>query len=278
MVEKVHHGSAQFGTMLREWRGLRQVSQLALAVDADISQRHLSFLESGRARPSREMVLRIATALDLPLRARNELLESAGFAAFYPERALSASELRSASEALERIIAHHEPYPAFILNRHWNIVMTNGAAQRLIARCVSADVVAELSAKTPLNFMRLTFHPKGIRARVRNWEQIAGVLIARLRREAHGDPGSPSESLLRELATPAEKKRSPQMQDLPLSPAIALELQTDDGSLRLFNTLTTFGTPQDVTLQELRIEMSFPIDEASKALLQAWGEAAGTRT
>jgi len=258
MVESVHQGSLQFGAMLREWRGLRQVSQLALAVDADISQRHLSFLESGRARPSREMVLRIATALDLPLRARNELLGSAGFAAVYPERPLSASELRSASEALERIIAHHEPYPAFILNRSWDIVMTNAAAQRLIAHCANAEVVAELSSKAPLNFMRLMFHPHGIRARVRNWEQIAAVLIARLRREAHGNP--------------------PRLQDLPLSPATALELQTEAGLLRLFNTLTTFGTPQDVTLQELRIEMSFPIDDASKALLQAWSEAADRLT
>ena len=278
MVESVHQGSLQFGAMLREWRGLRQVSQLALAVDADISQRHLSFLESGRARPSREMVLRIATALDLPLRARNELLGSAGFAAFYPERPLSASELRSASEALERIIAHHEPYPAFILNRSWDIVMTNAAAQRLIAHCANAEVVAELSSKAPLNFMRLMFHPHGIRARVRNWEQIAAVLIARLRREAHGNPGSPSESLLRELAASEGKRRPPRLQDLPLSPATALELQTEAGLLRLFNTLTTFGTPQDVTLQELRIEMSFPIDDASKALLQAWSEAADRLT
>jgi transcriptional regulator with XRE-family HTH domain len=262
--------SGEFGGLLREWRRLRQVSQLDLATEADISQRHLSFLESGRAQPSRDMVLRIAATLDLPLRARNELLGSAGFAGFYPERPVNASELMRAMEALERIIAHHEPYPAFVLDRAWNIVMRNTAAQRLIERCAEASTVSELSADGPLNFMRLMFHPQGIRRRVRNWDSIVGVLVARLRRESHANPGSPSEALLRELVPISVKSYSPRAQDLPLSPIVPLELETDDGTLRLFNTLTTFGTPQDVTLQELRIEMSFPMDDASETSLRNW--------
>jgi transcriptional regulator with XRE-family HTH domain len=273
----MHNNSEQFGTLLREWRRLKQVSQLLLATEADISQRHLSFLESGRANPSRDMVLRIAATLDLPLRARNDLLGSAGFAAFYPERALNASELKNASEALTRIITHHEPYPAFILDRSWTIIMTNTAAQRLIARCADATVVAALSSNQASNFMRLMFHPQGIRQRVRNWERIVGVLVARLRREAAANPGSPSEALLRELRPSPGTTLAPKTGDLPLSPTIPLELEIDGGVLRLFNTLTTFGTPQEVTLQELRIEMSFPMDDASDALLRRWAASDGRR-
>lgn len=151
------------------------MSQLVLATDADISQRHLSFLESGRARPSRDMVLRIAATLDLPLRARNELLGTAGFAAFYPERPLAASELKSATEALNRILAHHDPYPAFVLDRAWNIALSNAGAQELIARHADKTALAEMSSDRPLNFMRVMFHPKGIRPRVRNWERIERI-------------------------------------------------------------------------------------------------------
>jgi transcriptional regulator with XRE-family HTH domain len=265
--------SMPFGAMLRERRQLRQLSQLELALQADMSQRHLSFLESGRARPSREMVLRIAATLALPLRARNELLGSAGFAAVYAERPLAASELKHASEALKRILAHHEPYPAFVLDRAWDIVMTNAAAQGLIARCADNTAIAELSSKQSLNFMRLMFHPRGLRPRVRNWDHIVAVIFARLRREAVASPDSPSATLLNELTPQGGAALLAAIEDMSLSPTVPLELQTDVGVLRLFNTLTTFGTPQDITLQELRIEMSFPMDEASDQLLRAWASA-----
>jgi transcriptional regulator with XRE-family HTH domain len=262
----------RFGTLLREWRALRHVSQLALAVDAEISQRHVSFIESGRGQPSREMVLRIAAALDLPLRARNELLGAAGFAPVYPERPLDAAELQHAREALGRILTHHEPYPAMVLDRSWNIVLRNRAAARIIARSVDESAIARRSPDERLNFMRLYFAPGGMRPRVRSWERTGPILLARLRREAAAYPGSPSEALLRELLPSARACTMPDLADAALAPTVPLELDVGDGILRLFNTLTTFGTPQDVTLQEVRIEMSFPADDESEALLRRWAE------
>jgi transcriptional regulator with XRE-family HTH domain len=264
--------SQQFGALLKEWRQVKQMSQLALATEADISQRHLSFIESGRAQPSRDMVLRIAATLDLPLRARNELLGTAGFAAFFPERPLGAVELKGATQALQRMLAHHDPYPAYVLDRAWSIVMSNAAAERLIARCADASALAELGSNQPLNFIRLVFHPNGIGRRIRNFDRIASVLLTRLRREAVSDPGSPSANLLRELLPKIAKAFSAKFDDVPLTPIIPFELDIDGEVIRLFNTLTTFGTPQDVTLQELRIEMSFPLDEASDALLRKWAD------
>lgn len=259
-----------FGQLLREWRSARHQSQLALALRADVSQRHLSFVESGRATPSRELVLKLATALDLPLRVRNDLLASAGYASIYPERALDAAAMRTAREALERILAHQEPYPAMVLDRSWNMVMRNAANERIVSRCISASSLAALAPGGKLNFMRLMFSPNGMRPRIRSWQTTGSYLMARLRREAAAAPGSPSDDLLRELLPHAPPLHIAD-DDALLMPTAPLEIQLDDGAvLRLFNTLTTFGTPQDVTLDELRVEMSFPVDPASDALLRRW--------
>jgi transcriptional regulator with XRE-family HTH domain len=233
----------RLGVLLREWRGVRHVSQLTLALEAGISQRHLSFIESGRAKPSREMVLHIAAALDMPLRARNDLLGAAGFASFYPERPLDASKMERAREALGRILAHHEPYPAMVLDRSWNIVMRNRAAARIVARCVDETAMAQLSPDGRLNFLRMYFDSNGMRPRVRSWDRTGPSLIARVRREAAAYPGSPSETLLRELLPGAPAGMIPDDEDLPLEPTVTLEIDIDGVILRLFNTLTTFGTP-----------------------------------
>lgn len=275
------HQHRRLRDLLREWRGSRRVSQLSLAMTAEISQRHLSFIESGRAQPSREMILKIAEALDMPLRARNDLLVAAGFAPFYPERPLDSGEMGRAREALARVLAHHEPFPSMVLDRSWNIVMSNNASKRIIARCVDAPSLAKLSPSILSNFMRLMFHPSGIRPRIKSWKRTAPILIARLRREAASYPGSssepsPSAELLRELLPTAPSAFTPGLDDAPLAPTVPLELEVGDSTLRLFNTLTTFGTPQDVTLQELRIEMSFPADGASDALLRAWAAGASS--
>jgi len=262
----------RFGSLLADWRRLRRVSQMTLALDAEISQRHLSFIESGRARPSRETVLAITEALDMPLRARNELLDAAGFAAFYPERPLEGVEMDRARETLTRILAHHEPYPAMVLDRSWNILMKNDASKKIISHFLDEAALSQLSPDGRPNFMRTMFHPNGLRPHVRSWARTGPILIGRLRREAAAYPGSPSKNLLRELLQGTPTVFIPGIDDAPLAPTVALELEIGDEVLRLFNTLTTFGTPQDVTLQELRIEMSFPADDASDALLRHWAK------
>ena len=263
----------RFGSLLADWRRLRRVSQMTLALDAEISQRHLSFIESGRARPSRETVLAITEALDMPLRARNELLDAAGFAAFYPERPLEGAEMDRARETLTRILAHHEPYPAMVLDRSWNILMKNDASKKIISHFLDEAALSQLSPDGRPNFMRTMFHPNGLRPHVRSWARTGPILIGRLRREAAAYPGSPSKSLLRELLQGTPTTFIPGIDDAPLAPTVALELEIGGEVLRLFNTLTTFGTPQDVTLQELRIELSFPADDASDALLRRWAES-----
>jgi len=259
--------ASRFGVRLSEWRALRRESQLSLAMDANISQRHLSYLETGLARPSREMVIRLSNALDIPLRARNELLISAGYAALYPERSLEGAEMQGVREALVRIIAHHEPYPAFIVDREWRIVMNSAGATRIVPACLDADTVCALSSGGALNFMRMMFEPTQMRPRIKNWALVGSRLMARLRREAGGDPLSPSWALLGELAPTANCGKLPDDSCEALSPTVPLEISIGGAVLKLFNTITTFGTPQDVGLQE--IEMSFPADPETDSLLRA---------
>jgi len=262
-----------FGVGLGHWRAARRESQLSLACLAGVSQRHISFIESGRSRPSREMVVRLCESLDIPLRARNELLAAAGFAPLYPERPLGdGQELAAVRGALELILAHHEPYPAFVLDRAWRVVMSNAAGERLVRACVGAETLARLSETGALNFMRLMFEPLQMRPRIRNWNEVESRLAARLRREASGDPTSPSAQLLGELAQsgPRATQTDPDL----LAPTVPVELALDNATLRLFNAITTFGTPQDVTVQELRIELSFPADGASRLLLMELAEEA----
>jgi transcriptional regulator with XRE-family HTH domain len=258
----------RFGARLSEWRALRRLSQLGLALDANVSQRHLSYLETGLAHPSRTMVVRLSEALDMPLRARNELLISAGYAPLYPERSLEGAEMQSVREALLRIITHHEPYPAFVVDREWRVMLSNNSAARFVSACLDADAVRALTSGGALNLMRMMFEPTQMRPRIRNWALVGARLLARLRRERGGDPTSPSATLLSELAPTANCGRLPDDSGEALSPTVPLEIAIDGATLRLFNTITTFGTPQDVALQELRIEMSFPADPETEALLR----------
>jgi transcriptional regulator with XRE-family HTH domain len=256
-----------FGVRLSEWRTRRRESQLDLAIAADISQRHLSFVESGRTLPSRDMVVRLCDALDIPLRARNELLSSAGYAALYPERSLDILEMAGVRDALDRIVGYHEPYPAFVVDRQWRVVLSNGSASRLVSACLDEAMLQSLSQDGALNFMRMMFEPLQMRPRIRNWQSVAPRLLARLRSEARGDPQSPSAALLKELAPLAGADRPIEAPDSVELPIVPLELDVEGTTLRLFNTITTFGTPQDVGLQELRIEMSYPMDSATRIFL-----------
>ena len=260
---------SSFGSVLSEWRAVRRLSQLDLALLTGVSQRHISFVESGRAQPSRDTIFKLADGLDLPLRARNDLFLAAGYAPAYAERRLELAEMMAAREALEMILHHHEPYPALVMDAGWNIVMQNAAASRIIAYCVGTDALRQLFPNGTVNFMRLMFSENGLRPCIRNWAHTRLALLKRLRREAAGNPASPSEALRRSFGSEEETVDEVVFNDECLDPVLSLELRVGDGLLRLFNTFTTFGTPQDVSLQELRIDMSFPADEATRRFLDA---------
>lgn len=254
------------GALMRHWRKARGVSQFDLAIAAGTSQRHVSFLESGRSKASRTMILALAEALDLPLRARNEILAAAGFAAYYPERSLAAAELAQAAAMLGRILDHHEPYPALVLDGGWNILKLNAAAARLLA--LLSPKAADGHGVQGVNFLRLMCDPDGMKPHIVSWAHTGPALLARLRREAAACPGAAAERLLRELLAKNAFPPFVGADEGPLDANIPVEFKLGDRSVRLVNTLTTFGTPQDVALQELRIEMSFPADPESERILR----------
>jgi transcriptional regulator with XRE-family HTH domain len=257
---------SECGAILTEWRARRRLSQLDLALAANVSQKHLSFVELGRARPSRDLILRLAVGLDLPLRARNDLLLSAGYAPIYPERPLDLTEMQDARAALEMMLAHHEPYPALVMDASWNIIMINQAASGLIESCGVEHLDPKPSANSAMNFMQLMFSKEGLRPRILNWPETRAALLGRLRREAAANLGSPSSILLTEFGKEmaCSSRRDVPTNERPLEPVVSLELQVAGARLKLFSTFTTFGLPQDVTLQELRIDMSFLADQSTR--------------
>jgi transcriptional regulator with XRE-family HTH domain len=257
-----------FGQLLRQWRERRHMSQLALAVEAEISTRHLSFVETGRAQPSREMVLLLARVLDVPPRARNELLTAAGYAPTYRERRLDAPEMAEVSRALGFMLRQQEPYPALVVDGHWNILMSNEGTRRLIGLFLDADALAAVG---PPNAIRLTYHPRGLRPFIVNWEATAAALIQWLHRDmVRGIGTAETRRLLDELLSYPDVPRQWRTLDVDAStaPFLAVELAKGDVHLRFFSTLTTLGVPYDITLQELRVECFFPADAPSEALMR----------
>jgi transcriptional regulator with XRE-family HTH domain len=266
-------GAPSAGALLREWRQRRNLSQLELALRSAVSARHLSFIETGRAQPSREMVLHLAERLDVPLRDRNRLLLAAGFAPTFGERSLDESEMAPVREALERFLTAHEPYPALVVDRHWNVVAWNrGVAY------VNRDVAAELRAP-PANALRIALHPDGLAPRISNLADWSRFLLAHLRREieATGDPEL--EALYEELAEYPGVSTEEDHADVATSNEIMLryELRLDDTDLALFCTFTTFGSARDLTLAELTIVAFYPADaQTAEALSTAVGETQPT--
>jgi transcriptional regulator with XRE-family HTH domain len=249
--------SRTVGEHLREWRQRRRLSQLDCALDAEISTRHLSFLETGRANPSRDMVLRLAERLDVPLRERNVLLVAAGFAPVFPQRPLDDPALQAAREAVDLVLKGHEPYPALAIDRHWTLIAANAAVSRLIA---GAD--ASLLAP-PVNVLRLSLHPKGLAPRIQNFAEWRAHLLSRLRAQIDLTADPVLVALLTELqAYPLASAKPPRPTAAPNHAAIVvpLRLKTDTGTLAFFSTTTIFGTPIDITLSELAIEAFFPAD------------------
>jgi len=256
------------GALLQRWRVFRRLSQMQLALDCNVSQRHLSFLESGRARGSRVMLLKISEALDMPLRARNELLLAAGFAPFYPERRLDSPEQQDALPMVQRMLDHHEPYPALALDSAWDIVLRNSAATSLISQCVAQHVLARMAGDGKLNFMRLMCSPEALQKSIRSWPRTGRALLNRLRREASASPGSPSEPLLRELLEIHAFPGFADPGEAHLEATIPIEIEVQGTLIRLLTATMTFGTPQDVNLQELRIEMTYPADDSTEQALR----------
>ena len=251
-----------FGPLLRQWRTTRRMSQQQLAIESEVSTRHISYVENGKSSPSREMVLILASALDLPLRERNSMLSSAGFAPVYRETDLSEPDMRPVRQAFDTILAHHEPYPAVVLNRAWDLVKMNNAFMRLFTFFLEPPVDPIVGQ----NVMHSLFHPEGVRPYVENWEEVAGFLIDRLYRESITElETSESRKLLDALlAYPGVPSGMAEI-DLAAAPrvCVTVNLEKNDTRLQLFSTLTTLGTPIDVTAQELRIESYFPADEAT---------------
>jgi transcriptional regulator with XRE-family HTH domain len=252
------------GALLQHWRKVRHMSQLALANEAEVSPRHVCFLETGRARPSREMVLLLATALDVPLRERNALLLAAGFAPVYKETNLDAPELGPVRVALDAILRQQEPFPAVVMNRHWDILTTNDAARRFFTMLLGAE-----RAAGPANLIRMMFDPAGVRPYVANWESTAEALIQRIYRESIGGIKDDTTAALLEevLAYPdvPRRWRKPNV-EIPLIPVLPVSFAKDGKTFNYFSAVTTLGTPLDVTLQEVRVESLFPVDKNTEAL------------
>lgn len=257
--------SGDVGTLVQRWRKARRLSQLGLAAEAAVSIRHLCFIETGRARPSRTMVLRLAEVLDVPLRERNTLLLAAGFAPEYQESALDAPAFAAVQGAIEAILAQQEPHPAVVMNRDWDIRHTNAAAERFFAFLLAGHE----PVTGPANVLRLMFHPDGVRPYVTNWPEVAHALVRRVRRESLGGvTDERAQRILAEvLAYPGVPASAADTDPLaPQLPIVPVRFARDGRQFDYFSTVTTLGTPQDVTLQELRIECFFPADERTRRL------------
>jgi transcriptional regulator with XRE-family HTH domain len=256
--------SVTIGEQLRTWRQHRRLSQLDLALEANISARHLSFVETGRAQPSRAMILHLCEQLQVPLRERNLLLLSAGFAPIFPERALDDPALSAAREAIELVLGGHEPYPALAIDRHWHLVSANQAVARLL------EGVDPALLAPPVNALRISLHPKGLAPRIRNLAAWRGHLLTHLRHQIDLCADPALVALHDELkAYPAPAPARPENRaGSAAAMVVPLVLATERGDLSLFSTTTVFGTPIDVTLSELAIEAFYPADQATAETLR----------
>ena len=264
--------ASPFGAQLRQWRARRRLSQMDLALDVGVSPRHLSFVETGRSRPSPEVLLALADRLDVPLRERNEWLLAAGYAPRFSHQALDPATMPHIVATLQRVLDAHDPYPGLVLDRQWNVVQANGAAQRLVA-------LLPAHLRTPrLNIFRASLHPEGFAAHTANFDEWAGYLLEALRRAVSSSGDAELAALQQEvLAWPqvakvaaAMRSQTPAAAPTLLVPCV---MTLPFGRLSMFSTLTTFGTPRDVTLDELCIELFYPMDAASEALLRGLASA-----
>ena len=255
-----------FPRLLREWRQKRRWSQLDLALTSGVSQRHISFLESARANPSRAMILQLSEALEVPLRERNLWLTAAGFAPLYRTRTLDDPQMAQVMGAVRMMLSAHEPYPALALDRAWNVLIANRPFEALAA-LLGADIWDRVGGGER-NLMRLFFHPEGIRPLVTNWAAVGPLLWQRATREAHELGGADMQAVLDELAPFQAPDILWSAMDSALLPVVPFKLAVGDQRIALFAVIATFGTAQDVTTDELRIETLFPADADTEALFR----------
>jgi transcriptional regulator with XRE-family HTH domain len=260
----------QAGIILRQWRGSRGKTQLDLSFDSGISQKHISFVESGRSTPSRQTLLDLAQALEIPLREQNTLLLAAGYAPVHSQDPLDAPAMTSITKALKRMLRQHEPFPAIVMDRHWNVLMTNDASPWFFNCFIDMNARPE-----PRNLLHLMFDPAGMRPFIANWKSTARSLLARVHREALGRViDARTRSLLDELATypdVAPEWRNPTADDIV--PVIPLSFRKGGVTLNYFSMITTVGTPQIVAAEELRLECMFPADEFTEARHESFVQA-----
>jgi transcriptional regulator with XRE-family HTH domain len=258
------------GHLLRDWRHRRRLSQLEVASEAAVSARHLSFVETGRSKPSRELVLHLAEHLGVPLRERNSLLLAAGYAPTYRETPLDADAMTPVRDALALLLAGHEPFPAIVVDRRWDLVGANGPATAIMSDGVDPALLAP-----PANTIRVTLHPDGLAPRIANFAQYSAHLIDRLRREADAYADDRLGELIEEMCGYPGVAGSPSPGATAVELFVPLVLRTGEGELTFFSTLTTFGTARDITVEELAIESFFPADAATAAVLRDRWQAAG---
>jgi len=250
------------GTLLRDWRKKYGRSQLELSLDVGVSQRHISFIESGRSAPSRAMLMALAQSLNIPLRDRNNLFLAAGFAPIYADPAWNAAEMRIVNRALERMLKQHEPYPAVVLDRYWNVLVSNEFAPLFFGSFIDLS-----KRESPRNLLHLIFDPDGMRPFIDNWEAVARGLFARISREAVGGMiDEKTRSLMNELLSYPDVNMDWNTANFPgTSPVIPIGFVKDGKLLNYFSMVSTVGTPQAISAQELRVECMFPADDATEA-------------
>ena len=256
-----------FPQVLKTWRSKRRMSQLELALASGVSQRHVSFLESGRAKPSRAMILQLSETLEVPLRERNDWLAAAGFAPVFRARPLDDPQMAQVMSAIKMMLKNTEPYPAIAIDRAWNIRMANGPFE-MMSEILGKDLWARIGGQER-NLMRLFFHPNGIKPYVVNWDLVAPLLWHRAQREAEALGGQEMKLVLAELAQYQDAETLWAAEDAALVPVLPLAMEKDGLKISLFTVIATFGTAQDVTADELRIESLFPADAATEQLFRS---------
>jgi transcriptional regulator with XRE-family HTH domain len=269
----VQDAPLDFGGMLREWRQYRRLSQLELALRAGISQRHISFLETGRSRPSRPMIIALADALAIPLRERNALLECSGFRAAYGEGPLDDRAMTLFREALQLAIEHHEPYPAIVLDGRWNLVLANQGALRFFGHFVDIFAALErIGSPDAFQVVRLCLHDEGLKPFIRNWTEMVYSFLQRARHALLQNPGDrPLKGLIDEILAHPDAPARWQAPDWTTPPSPAVIMTLDDGhrTWSLFTMLAHFGAPQHVTIEELSLEFFYPADASTREQLLA---------